>query len=167
MLTIQHVTQPTSALQEVKDLFQQYVIELNEDLCFQHWDEEMDNPLFKYGPPQGSLVLGYWNNIPVGCIALQPIKEEGVCEMKRMFVQPDFRKHGIGDQLVKIILEDAVQLGYSKMVLDTLTRLDSAVRLYEKHGFINTSAYYANPLPNVIYMEKVLNPTREKINVCG
>ena len=156
MLIIQHVTQPTSALQDVKGLFQQYVSELNEDLCFQHWDEEMDNPLYKYGLPQGSLVLAYWNNIPAGCIALQPLKEEGVCEMKRMYVLPDYRKHGIGDQLVQIILQDAIQLGYDKMVLDTLTRLTSAIRLYEKHGFVNTSAYYANPLPNVVYMEKGL-----------
>lgn len=156
MLTTQHITKPSLELEMVKHLFQQYIAELNEDLCFQHWDEEVDNPLLKYGPPHGSLVLAFWNHKPVGCIALKPLKEEGVCEMKRMYVYPAYRKHGIGERLVQMILQDAIQLGYSKMVLDTLTRLTSAISLYEKHGFVNTSAYYANPLPNVVYMEKGL-----------
>ena len=154
MLTTLYITQPSAGLEMVKLLFQQYVTELNEDLCFQHWDDELNNPLLKYGPTRGSLLLAFCNNEPAGCVAITALQESGVCEMKRLYVKPAFRKHGIGDHLVSLILEEGKNLGYNKMVLDTLTRLSAAVRLYEKYGFINTSAYYENPLPGVLYMEK-------------
>lgn len=155
MISIQHVVDNNESLVQVKLLFVQYLQELNEDLCFQNWDKEIENPLLKYGPPKGSLIIAYYNNQPAGCIAIQDL-ENGVCEMKRMFVLPQLRKHGIGKLLVEAILQQAMLLGYKKMVLDTLTRLTSAIRLYEKYGFIHTTAYYANPLPNVVYMEKEL-----------
>ena len=140
----------------IRKLFREYSEELNENLCFQSFDEELKNPLKKYGPPAGSLMIAYWNNEVAGCIALQPLAEQGVCEMKRLYVRPPYRKHGIGDELIKLILQEATQKGYTKMVLDTLERLQSAIRLYVKHGFENASAYYQNPLPGVVYMQKML-----------
>ncbi len=116
----------------------------------------MISPLKKYGKPYGSLILAYWNNEPAGCIALQRLKEEGVCEMKRLYVTPIYRKHGIGDELIKELLKEAKKKGYKKMVLDTLKRLQPAIKRYIKHGFVNTSAYYSNPLQGVVYMEKFL-----------
>jgi GNAT superfamily N-acetyltransferase len=53
-------------------------------------------------------------------------------------------------------MKRAKETGYKKMVLDTLERLQPAIQLYLKHGFANTSAYYQNPLPGVVFMEKVL-----------
>lgn len=155
-IIIQHITQSGDDINTVKTLFGDYFTELNEDLCFQHFDEEVENPLLKYGSPKGSLLLALWNNEPAGCVALQPLGKIGVCEMKRLYVKPAYRKHGIGDVLVKKILAAATILGYEKMVLDTLSRLTAAIRLYERYGFVNTSAYYDNPLPNVVYMEKDL-----------
>ena len=156
LLHIQHITQSGDEINTIKILFGDYFTELNEDLCFQHFDEEVENPLLKYGSPKGSLLLALWNNEPAGCVALQPLGKIGVCEMKRLYVKPVYRKHGIGDVLVKQILATATILGYKKMVLDTLSRLTAAIKLYEKYGFVNTSAYYDNPLPNVVYMEKRL-----------
>ena len=156
MLTVKQITQTSADLEDVKHLFSQYMQELNEDLCFQHWDEELEDPLLKYGPPKGSLLLAFWNDEPAGCIALTPLAQPGVCEMKRLFVKPEYRQHGIGEELVKIILHDAADKGFTKMVLDTLTRLGAAIRLYERYGFVNTSAYYENPLPGVVYMERGL-----------
>jgi ribosomal protein S18 acetylase RimI-like enzyme len=143
-------------LDEIRTLFKEYLEELNENLCFQSTDEELVSPLKKYGRPKGRLFIAYYNNEPAGCIALQPLKEEGVCEMKRLYVRPAYRKHGIGDILINKLLFEAKRMVNKKMVLDTLERLQAAIRLYNKHGFINTSAYYENPLPNVVYMEKVL-----------
>jgi GNAT superfamily N-acetyltransferase len=143
-------------LNEVRVLFKEYLDELNENLCFQSTDEELVSPLKKYGKPHGSLILAYWDNAPAGCIALQPLKEAFVCEMKRLYVRPSYRKHGIGDKLVATLITEARKKGYKKMVLDTLERLQAAIKLYSKHGFVNTSAYYTNPLPNVVYMEKFL-----------
>ena len=156
LLHIQHITQSGNYINTIKTLFGDYFTELNEDLCFQHFDEEVENPLLKYGSPKGSLLLALWNNEPAGCVALQPLGKIGVCEMKRLYVKPVYRKHGIGDVLVKQILADAIALGFGKMVLDTLSRLNSAIRLYERYGFVHTSAYYDNPLANVVYMEKRL-----------
>jgi putative acetyltransferase len=77
--------------------------------------------------------------------------------MKRLFVQPAFRKYKIGEGLVIAILNEAQSLGYKKMKLDTLERLQAAIHLYLKQGFEITNAYYHNPLPEVVYMEKSLS----------
>ncbi|MBC7586780.1 MAG: GNAT family N-acetyltransferase [Chitinophagaceae bacterium] len=142
-------------LEEARMLFREYEKELDADLCFQSFEEELKNPLYKYGLPNGSLILAYWNNQLAGCIALQPL-ENGNCEMKRLFVRPSFRKHKIGEALVDEILQKATAIGYTKMKLDTLERLQAAIHLYKKNGFQVTTAYYENPLQQVVYMEKSL-----------
>lgn len=147
-----------NGLDEVRKLFREYLEELDENLCFQSTDEELVSPLKKYGGPYGSLLIAYYNDHLAGCIALQPLKEEGVCEMKRLYVRPVYRNKGIAHALVEKLLAEAKEKGYKQMVLDTLERLQPAIKLYVKHGFVNTSAYYKNPLEGVIYMEKVLSP---------
>jgi putative acetyltransferase len=156
MLTIHHINKESEEMDVVRDLFLEYSKGLNENLCFQSFDDELKNPLKKYGEPKGCLLLAYWNNEPAGCIALQPLQREGVCEMKRLYVRDQYRNKRIGDELVKILMQEAKNKGYKKMVLDTLERLQPAIRLYKKHGFVNTSAYYINPLQGVVYMEKEL-----------
>lgn len=156
MLSIHYINKNDEDINVVRKLFVEYSKELNENLCFQSFDEELENPLKKYGEPEGCLILAYWNNDPAGCIALQPLAAEGVCEMKRLYVRPQCRKLGIADELVKILLKEATNKGYKKMVLDTLQKLQPAIRLYTKFGFVNTSAYYKNPLPDVVYMEREL-----------
>jgi len=156
MLALKHITSSTEELDTVRDLFKAYGAELDADLCFQSFEEELQDPLKKYGPPSGSLILAYWNKEPIGCIALQPLKENGVCEMKRLFVRPAFRKHKIGDALVMELLKHAKRIGYTKMKLDTLERLQAAIHLYKQHGFVVTAAYYENPLDEVVYMEKAI-----------
>lgn len=155
MLTLKHITHENADLETARHLFNEYAAELGVDLCFQSFDEELKNPLKKYGAPKGSLLLALWNEEAVGTVALQEI-EQGVCEMKRLYVQAPYRKFGIGEQLVIAILNDAKELGYQVMKLDTLERLKAAIRLYLKYGFVITTAYYENPLPEVVYMEKPL-----------
>ena len=156
MLDIQKVTTEGPALESIKSLFKAYLGELNEDLCFQSFDSEIDNPLYKYSAPTGALFIAYYNAIPIGCIALQPLQESQTCEMKRLYVAPDYRKLGVGDALVKILLQEAQSLGYTTMKLDTLERLQAAINLYLKFGFETVTAYYDNPLPSVVYMQKKL-----------
>jgi ribosomal protein S18 acetylase RimI-like enzyme len=157
MLDIQKVTTEGLALESIKSLFKAYLGELNEDLCFQSFDTEIDNPLYKYSAPTGALFIAFYNGVPVGCIALQPLQEPHTCEMKRLYVAPDYRKLGVGDALVKILLQEAQSLGYATMKLDTLERLQAAIQLYQKFGFETVTAYYDNPLPSVVYMEKNYN----------
>jgi putative acetyltransferase len=156
MLDIQKVTTEGPALESIKSLFKAYLTELNEDLCFQSFDSEIDNPLYKYSAPVGALFIASYNAIPVGCIALQPLQEPQTCEMKRLYVAPDYRKLGVGDALVKALLQEAQSLGYTTMKLDTLERLQAAIQLYLKFGFEKVTAYYDNPLPSVVYMQKKL-----------
>lgn len=143
-------------MDEIRTLFRAYEQELDENLCFQSFEEELKDPLKKYGPPRGVLYMATWNNEMAGCIALLPMKEDAVCEMKRLYVKPKFRKHKIGKALVDQLLQDAERLGYKKMKLDTLQKLQPAIGLYKKYGFVETTAYYENPLQGVVYMEKQL-----------
>ena len=155
MVKIVIVESEGDALRIARTLFREYAVELDADLCFQSFDDELEDPLKKYGPPHGALFLAYYHNEVAGCIALQPLNE-GVCEMKRLYVRHDFRKHGVGRELVEKLINEAKAKGYSKMVLDTLERLQAAIQLYQMNGFNHTSAYYANPLPGVVYMEREL-----------
>ncbi len=156
MLDIQKVTTEGPALESIKSLFKAYLQELNEDLCFQSFDSEIENPLYKYSAPTGALFIAFYNATPVGCIALQPLQETQTCEMKRLYVVPDYRKLGVGDALVQALIQEAQMLGYTTMKLDTLERLQAALKLYLKYGFETVTAYYDNPLPGVVYMKKNL-----------
>lgn len=169
MLQLKHISTNGLALQAVIALFKEYADELNENLCFQSFDEELVNPLHKYGRPNGSLFVAMYDTEMVGCVALTDItakptshqatnevmKDDGkkVCEMKRLYVKPTFRKHKIGDALVEKIITEARALEFDIMKLDTLEKLQPAIQLYLKHGFVMANAYYQNPLPNVVYMQ--------------
>lgn len=137
-------------------LFIEYAAELEVDLCFQNFTQEVENPLLKYGAPSGALYVAFYNNGPAGCIALQPVGLAQTCEMKRLYVKAAFRNKGISKKLVEALLKRATELGYKKMVLDTLEKLLPAIELYKRYGFVKTNSYYNNPLSGVIYMSKDL-----------
>jgi len=156
MLRIKHIIEEGEELNIIRDLFRDYEKELNEDICFQSFEEELKDPLKKYGPPSGDLMLAYWDDAIAGCIALMKMKEPGACEMKRLYVKPSFRKNKIGRLLIEDLLNSAKERDYKIMRLDTFLKLQPAVHLYQQFGFKNISAYYNNPLPGVVYMEKIL-----------
>jgi ribosomal protein S18 acetylase RimI-like enzyme len=156
MLRIKHIIEEGKELDIIRDLFRDYEKELNEDICFQSFEEELKDPLKKYGPPSGDLMLAYWDDEIAGCIALMKMKESGACEMKRLYVKPSFRKNKIGRLLIEDLLNSAKERDYKIMRLDTFSKLQAAVHLYQQFGFKNISAYYNNPLPGVVYMEKML-----------
>jgi len=156
MLRIQHIIHEGTELDAVRELFKEYEKELDENICFQSFDEELRDPLKKYGPPSGDLMLAYWEDEIAGCIALTKTKEHGACEMKRLYVKPNFRKNKIGKMLVEDLLKSARERNYRIMWLDTFLKLQAAVKLYEQFGFKNISPYYNNPLEGVVYMEKEL-----------
>lgn len=156
MVTIELITEEGPLLQQVRQFFKEYEQALGEDLRFQSFGVELENPLKKYDAPHGAILLAYNDGQPCGCIALQPLAEAGVCEMKRLYVQPAHRQYGIGKILVEKIIAIAKEKGYQTMVLDTLERLQAAIRLYEAVGFVHTTAYYPNPIADVVYMKKAL-----------
>jgi putative acetyltransferase len=83
---------------------------------------------------------------------LRPLGE-GICEMKRLFVRPEFRGQGVGRLLVGRIVQEAKAIGYRAMRLDTLPWMQPAITLYESLGFLRCPPYYSTPLPDTIFME--------------
>ena len=138
--------------QAAKQLFIAYQKFLDVDLCFQSFDAELQQLPLMYGPPQGALLLAMNGSRYIGCVAFRK-KDEGICEMKRLFVEDDYKHQGIGRSLVENVIATAKKAGYQKMILDTLERLAPAINLYHSFGFTETSAYYSNPLQRVVYMQ--------------
>ncbi len=139
-------------IQIIRKLFREYEAFLQVDLCFQQFEEELGGLPGKYAAPQGALLLAMVDGRAAGCVAMRPL-EEGICEMKRLFVRPAYLGLGIGGQLARTVIEQARDAGYSHMYLDTLETLRPALTLYRGLGFVERPAYYDNPLPGVVYLE--------------
>lgn len=84
-------------------------------------------------------------------MGLRRIDEQN-CEMKRLYVRPQFRGNKIGEKLVQRIIGDAREIGYAAMLLDTLPFLESAVRIYQKIGFYTIDCYNDSPVSASIFM---------------
>lgn len=155
MLTITQAESPNQ-IEEARTLFREYEAWFGISLCFQNFDDEVRDLPGKYAMPDGRLYLAYYDNKLAGCIAMRQL-EDGVCEMKRLFVRDGFRGDKIGLRLIEKIIEEGRNQGYEKMRLDTYPpKMGKAVRLYESHGFYEVPAYYDNPHEGVLYMEKIL-----------
>ncbi len=145
-----------------RTLMREYGEFLGEDLSFQGFEEELATLPGKYAPPSGALFLawaragsGQGRAVPAGCVAVRRLST-GVCEMTRLFIRPRYRSLGIGRALAERVVDEARTLGYRKMRLDTLQRLESAVALYRSMGFRQIPPYCRNPLPGVMFWEKDL-----------
>lgn len=145
----------------VRTLFCEYENFLKVDLCFQDFENELAGLPGKYAPPQGALLLAVEGELVSGCVALRKL-EPGVCEMKRLFVRPQYRGRGLGMKLAAAIIAEAAAKGYAAMRLDTLAQLAEAIQLYERLGFRKIDPYYHNPLPGVSFWELDLKTGKEQ-----
>jgi ribosomal protein S18 acetylase RimI-like enzyme len=139
-------------LEQARALFREYSAGLGASFCFQGFEEELATLPGKYASPQGCLLLAHCEGRLAGCVALRPL-EEGVCEMKRLYVRPEFRSRKIGRLLTEAILVEARRIGFAVMRLDTLPQLKRALALYRSLGFREIAPYYDNPIEGVIFME--------------
>ena len=146
-------------LEVVRKLFEEYHDSLDFDLCFQNFNEELANLPGEYVLPTGCLLLAMYKNEAAGCVALRRI-DKTICEMKRLYVRPQFRRQGIGRALAEAVIERAKKTGYKQMRLDTAPTMDAARDLYNSFGFKEIDAYRYNPLKGAVFMELIL--TREK-----
>ncbi len=137
-----------------RTLFREYAASLDVDPCFQSFDKELESLSAMYAHPDGALLLAIASSDgrAVGCVALRRL-EPTVCEMKRLYVRPDTRGHGLGRHLVDTLIADARKLGYARMRLDTLPSMTDARALYRSLGFREIAAYTGNPVPGVTYLE--------------
>jgi putative acetyltransferase len=143
-------------LQTVRDLFLDYQAGLGIDLCFQGFEAELAELPGAYAPPAGALLLACVDGEPAGCCALRPLYNTdhlNACEMKRLFVRPAFRGFGLGRLLVERVLSDGQLAGYTTMLLDTLSDMETARALYQEMGFVEVAPYYHNPIPGAHYLK--------------
>jgi len=85
-------------------------------------------------PPDGVLYLIEEEGKIVGMGALRRLGE-GVAEVKSMYIQPDYRGHGYGKQMLNKLIEAAKVFGYTTLRLDTIEFMAAARRIYESAGF--------------------------------
>lgn len=154
MVRIEEIVE-TERMELVRTLFREYQASIGVDLCFQGFEAELASLPGAYAAPGGRLLVAYVDDACAGCVALRPLKDAPSgkdCEMKRLYVRPDFRGLQVGRLLAERVLHEARAIGYHRIVLDTMTSMHAAQGLYRSLGFIETAAYYANPLPNICYM---------------
>jgi len=149
--TIEPVT-TANDLQEARTLFVEYVGSLGVDLSFQRFDDELANLPGDYAPPDGCLLLARHDGQIAGCVALRKL-DEGVCEMKRLYLRPQYRGLNLGRLLAEAIIAEARRLRYERVRLDTLPSMKSAQQLYATLGFKEIHAYRHNPIPGTMFLE--------------
>lgn len=148
-----------------REMMMEYATSLGFDLCFQGFEEEMRSLPGKYVPPAGRLLLALWDEKPAGVIALRPLSEQGICEMKRLYVRAAFQGHGIGRRLAERVIAEAAEIGYEKMRLDTVPgKMDRAIEMYRTMGFAEIAPYYKTPVNQTLFMEFALCSTRKKLS---
>jgi ribosomal protein S18 acetylase RimI-like enzyme len=136
-----------------RELFLEYAQSLGFSLCFQNFDKELANLPGDYSPPEGRLLVAEYDRQIAGCVALHKLGS-GICEMKRLYLRPQFRGKGIGRALADRIISEARKIGYLRMRLDTVEPvMKDAVGMYRKLGFKEIAAYCENPMPGTLYME--------------
>ena len=142
-------------LKTVRALLREYEAEMEIDLCFQGFEQELAALPGDYAPPRGRLLLAEVEGAVAGCVALRPLDVE-TCEMKRLYSRPAFRGRRVGRALAEAIIAEARRIGYARMRLDTLPVMTEAQALYGRLGFVDIAPYRENPVAGARYMELVL-----------
>ncbi|ATE61369.1 carbonate dehydratase [Thauera sinica] len=141
----------TTELEQVRRFFRHYAAWLGVDLSFQGFADEVANLPGAYGRTDGRLFFAEADGRPAGCVGIRRFSE-GVCEMKRLYVDPGMRGHGLGRQLALAAIKAAQALGYRRILLDTLPAMRIAVKLYRELGFTDAPAYYPTPIEGTIFL---------------
>ncbi|HXQ72415.1 MAG TPA: GNAT family N-acetyltransferase [Pyrinomonadaceae bacterium] len=159
MLRLTQAATP-SDIEQARELFKEYEASLGISLCFQNFAEELANLPGDYAPPRGRLLLAREIEQVMGCVALRPVGPT-TCEMKRLFVRPEYRDRRLGRILVEAIVEEARKIGYTHMRLDTMSdRMGRAIELYKSVGFVDIEPYYHSPVDTTKFMELDLVSTK-------
>src|ERR1017187_10537767 len=137
---------------QARELFLEYAQSLGFSLCFQNFEKELAGLPGDYAPPEGRLLLVEYEGQLAACVALHKL-DAGICEMKRLYLRPQFRGKGLGRALAERIIAEARQVGYQRMRLDTVEPvMKDAVGMYRKLGFKEIAPYRPNPIAGAMYM---------------
>lgn len=146
----------TAQIEQARELFLEYAQSLGFSLCFQSFDQELAGLPGDYTPPDGRLLLAKYREQLAGCVALHKL-EAGVCEMKRLYLRPQFRGRGLGRLMAEAVIAEARLTGCRKIRLDTVEPvMPNAVAMYRRLGFKEIEPYRANPIAGALYFELTL-----------
>lgn len=101
-------------------------------------DAEVDNMFEAYPAPESAFfVVESSKGAVLGCGGMGPLKGTGadVCELRKMYFQPELRGTGMGSKLLRQILDAAREAGYRRCYLETIRAMEGARKLYQRHGF--------------------------------
>lgn len=162
-----YIGQATAAsdLADVRELLEEYIAwtatvesDAPDAPTFQGWQSELANLPGPYEPPAGRLFLARVDGRAAGCVALKPL-DARVCELKRLYVRPEFRGRRVGEQLVRRAVDVARSIGYARIVLDSHISMRNAHAIYRALGFRDVDAPADFPerfKPVVVFMENDL-----------
>jgi putative acetyltransferase len=137
----------------VRELFLEYAQSLGFSLCFQNFEQELACLPGDYAPPDGRLLLAMQNGETAACVALHKLDGD-YCEMKRLYLRPQFRGHGLGLLLAERVIAEARGIGYKYLRLDTVEPvMRAAVAMYRRLGFREIAPYRPNPIEGALYMQ--------------
>jgi len=138
-------------IEHVRQFFRNYAAWLGVDLAYQNFGEEMAALPGSYSAPSGRLFFAELDGKPAGCVGIRSATE-GVCEMKRLYVEPEMRGNGVGRELALAGIKAAKSLGYRKIMLDTLPAMRIAVKLYRELGFKEAPSYHPTPVEGTMFL---------------
>ena len=139
-------------VKEYTDLILEQGDDVKECLDSQHLKDEISDIKKKYALPDGRLYLVTIDGKAAGCVGLTR-NDDAYCEVKRLYVRPEYRGQHLGEILMNQVISDAKDIGYQYMRLDTFPFMQSAIKLYEKCGFHYIEKYNDNPARTAIFMQ--------------
>lgn len=139
-------------IEAIRLLFEEYAQSLGVDLSFQGFGEEVASLPGAYSAPGGRLFLAADEERAVGCVGVRPL-ENGICEMKRLYVRPEARGRGVARKLAETAIAFGTSANYHAMRLDTLPTMAAAQVLYRQLGFREVAPYRYNPVPGTSFMQ--------------
>ncbi|HUF84813.1 MAG TPA: GNAT family N-acetyltransferase [Acidimicrobiia bacterium] len=148
VLSAEHITIEPARLDQLDA--EALVGALLDELRERYGEEDPDHPSVHElaGPAGGTFLLARVQGRPVGCGGLRR-HDDGVAELKRMYVVPEERRRGVAQVLLAALEAQAGRLGYHAIVLETGVRQPEALSLYEGHGYdriANFGPYVDAPL---------------------
>lgn len=142
-------------VETARGLFLEYANAIGTDLAYQGFAAELAALPAPYVPPHGVLFVASAGRDVAGCVALRPI-DDRTGEMKRLYVRQAYRSHGLGERLVKEVVDAARDAGYGELRLDTLPSMASAQALYRRLGFVEIPPYNSAHLPGTRFFALAL-----------
>lgn len=167
-ITIRHADSPAD-LDAIRTLFRQYAAYLNgifgaEHISLPHYEQEVESLPGRYAAPDGRMLLARVEGVPAACVALYPLPahehlppDTNACELKRLFVLPEFRGMQLGRRLSDELIAFAGTRGYDAMYLDSAPDvLPHASVLYAALGFRSVPRYNDNATTGVKHFRLAL-----------